>query len=306
MKKIILIMILSIVCSNKVFAEVNSIEVQEKLATIGFGKLFAVEPKEQIAKVLKNFEKYSNKHNIKKIKTFYDDKYVNADGFDYKTYFKLVESAWESYPDIEYENEIKNIVLNGDFAIVQVSEKVKGNAKDESEYLGDKGLLESTAEVLYYMKKSGNTWVITSDESIVEKTFLRYGEAKNVSFDIIAPSTVVAGEEYPILFATDLSKSNIVLGSITNEKITFPAERQKEVFRKLKDDGVLERFVRANKDGYNEQAVVSVGITKAEISDTMDMKLSVSGVAFLMSRVNVVTPKKFDVSGIANGKASEI
>ena len=106
--------------------------------------------------------------------------------------------------------------------------------------------------------------------------------------------TNIYGEEYTVLFAAELPKDKILLGSITNEKITYPNERQKEVFRKLKEDGILERVVRANNEGYNEQAVVSVGITKTEINEEKDLKLSVSGVAFLITRVNVVQPKKFE------------
>ena len=100
-----------------------------------------------------------------------------------------------------------------------------------------------------------------------------------------------AGEEYSITFAVEAPKDKLLLGSITNEKITFPSERPKEVFRKIKTDGMLERIVRANNEGFNEQAVVSVGITKTEVNDEKSLKVSVSGVAFLMTRVNVVQVK---------------
>ncbi len=306
MKKMVALMALSILFAGQSFALDEAAELNEKLSVIGFGKLFSLEPKTQIEKIMSNHLKYSNRHNLKKLRSYYDDRYVNADGFDVNTYFKLVEEAWKSYPDIEYSSEIKNITVNGDFAIVQTIDSAKGIAKEISEYLGDKGLLESSSEIIYYLKKSGNTWVIVSDEAIREKTYMKYGEAKDIAFDIIAPPVAMAGQEYSVLFAVDVPKDNIVLGSITNEKITFPSERPKEVFRKLKNDGILERFVRANNDGFNEQAVVSVGITKAEMGENMDMQLSVSGVAFLMSRVNVVKAKKFDISGITSEKESEL
>lgn len=305
MKKIVLALSIALMFTNQVFAQDYN-EINEKIASIGFGKLFSADPQEQITKLFTNYTKYSNKHNINKLKSLYDDKYVNADGFDLNMYFELVKQAWDAYPDMAYINQIEQITVNGDYATVQTKETVSGNAAKPSEYLEDKGTLESSSSVVYYLQKNGNKWVITSDAAISEKTFLKYGDAKSISFDIIAPYTVVAGQEYSVLFAADMPVNKMLLGSITNEKITYPAQRPKEVFRKLKEDGILERFVRANKDGYNEQAVVSVGITKAEIDESMDMKLSVSGVAFLITRVNVIQPKNFKLDAQPNEKASEL
>ena len=287
---------MSLICSSQVFAIQNENDIDEKLASIGFGKLFALDPQEQLTKLFSNYLKVGNNHNLKKIKSFYAEKYVNADGFSYDTYFDLVEQTWNLYPDMNYTSEIQKISVNGDYATVQTKETATGNAKDVSTYLEDRGLLENSSEVVYYLKKYGNQWKIISDTAIAEKTFLKYGDAKNVAFDVVAPGMTAAGDEYSVLFAADIPKDKILLGSITNEKITYPSERQKEVFRKLKDDGMLERVVKANSDGYNEQAVVSVGITSTEISQEKELKLSVTGVAFLMTRVNVVQPKKFDLS----------
>lgn len=298
MKKIIFALALSIMCSNQVFAMHSDVEINEKLALIGFGKIFAQDPQEQLTKLFENYVKCGNNHNLKKIKTFYDEKYVNADGFDYNTYFELVGQTWNLYPDMKYSSEIKSIMVNGNYATVHTKEAAIGNAKETSTYLEDKGLLENTSEVVYYLKKYGNQWKIISDSAISEKTFLKYGDAKNVSFDVVAPGMTAAGEEYSVLFAADIPKDKILLGSITNEKITYPNERQKEIFRRLKEDGMLERVVRANNEGYNEQAVVSVGITTTEVTENKELKLDVTGVAFLMTRVNVVQTKKFNLRNL--------
>jgi len=305
MKKLIITFLFAVLISNQVMAEQTQAEINEKIASVGFGKIFALEPKEQLAKLFENYIKYGNKHNLSKIKSLYDEKYVNADGFDYNTYFELVKQTWDMYPDMTYSAQITNITVEGDYATVQTKETAKGNAKAPSEYLDDKGALDSSSEIVYSLKKTGNKWVIVSDSAIAEKTFLKYGDAKDVAFDVVAPAMIGAGQEYSVIFAADMPKDKILLGSITNEKITYPSERPKEVFRKLKDDGMLERVVRANTDGYNEQAVVSVGITKTEVSDEQDIKLSVSGVAFLMTRVNVVQSKNFDLSKQADEKETE-
>ncbi len=305
MKKIFITLLLAVIFSNQVLAEQTQAEINEKIAAVWFAKVFALEPKEQLTKLFADYAKYGNKHNLKKVQSFYDEKYVNSDGFDYKTYFELVKQTWDMYPDMTYTTEIQNISVNGDYAVVQTKETAVGNAKEPSEYLDDKGSLESSSEIVYYLKKKGNKWVIISDSAISEKTFLKFGDAKNVAFDVVAPGMIPAGEEYTIIFAADMPKDKILLGSITNEKITYPSERPKEVFRKLRDDGMLERVVRSNTDGYNEQAVVSVGVTKTEVLEEQDIKLSVSGVAFLMTRVNVVKSKNFDLSVPSDGQNSE-
>ena len=292
MKKLLFSFIfLGLIANPAVATEELNSNIDEKLASIGFGKLFAFDPQEQIRNLFKEYEHCGNKHQLNKLKNFYHQNYVNADGFSYNSYFDLVQQTWNLYPDMKYSFEVKNIDVTGDYATAQVRETATGTAKDASEYLEDKGSLESNAEIIYYLKKYGNQWKIISDSAIYEKTFVKYGDAKDIAFDVVAPGMTAAGEEYSITFAADIPKDRILLGSITNEKITFPAERPKEVFRKIKENGFLERIVTANNDGYNEQAVVSVGVTKTEINKDKNLKLSVSGVAFLMTRVNVVEIK---------------
>ena len=298
MKKFLLIFLLIGIFEVGAFAsESYDVDIDEKLSSIGFGKIFSFDPKEQITNLFEDYQKCGNNHKINQLKNFYYEKYVNSDGFSYDSYFKLVEQTWEMYPDIKYSFDIKNIDVNGEYATVQVKETAKGIAKDSSEYLDDKGRLDSVAEYIYYLKKFGNRWKIISDSAVYEKTFLKYGEAKDIAFDVVAPGMIAAGEEYSVTFAVDAPKDKIMLGSITNEKITYPSERPKEVFRKIKENGMLERIVKSNTQGYNEQAVVSVGITKTEIGDDKNLKLSVSGVAFLMTRVNVVQVKQNNLGG---------
>jgi len=293
MKRLLLAVIFSsLVCSPVLANAQLDADINEKLSSIGFGKLFAFDPQEQIKNLFKDYENSGNNHKLNQLKNFYSEKYVNGDGFSYASYFDLVKQTWEMYPDIEYSFEVKNIIVNGDYATVQVYETAKGTAKEPSEYLEDKGQLESTGEYIYYLKKFGNRWKIISDTTISEKTFLKYGEAKDIAFDVVAPGMIGAGEEYSVTFAVEAPKDKLLLGSITNEKITYPNERPKEVFRKIKESGMLERIVKANDEGYNEQAVVSVGITKTEVTEEKTLSVKVSGVAFLMTRVNVVQVKQ--------------
>ena len=301
MKKLLFSFIFLSLATHPVLAmEQFDVDINEKIASIGFGKLFAFDPQEQIRNLFKDYENCGNKHQLNKLKSFYHQNYVNSDGFSYSSYFDLVQQTWNLYPDMKYSFEVKNVDVTGDYATVQIKESATGTAKDPSEYLDDKGFLESDAEFIYYLKKFGNQWKIISDSAIYEKTFVKYGDAKDIAFDVVAPGMTAAGEEYSVTFAADVPKDRILLGSITNEKITFPTERPKEVFRKIKESGMLERIVTANNEGFNEQAVVSVGVTKTEINKDKNLKLSVSGVAFLMTRVNVVQIKHKNLSEITN------
>jgi len=144
MKRLLLAVIFSsLVCSPVLANAQLDADINEKLSSIGFGKLFAFDPQEQIKNLFKDYENSGNNHKLNQLKNFYSEKYVNGDGFSYASYFDLVKQTWEMYPDIEYSFEVKNIIVNGDYATVQVYETAKGTAKEPSEYLEDKGQLES-------------------------------------------------------------------------------------------------------------------------------------------------------------------
>jgi hypothetical protein len=66
-----------------------------------------------------------------------------------------------------------------------------------------------------------------------------------------------------------------------------------EVFRKLPDDGALERVFKSNDKNINEYAVASFGITKARIINQSELKILVTGLGFAMSRVNVIPKNEF-------------
>ena len=68
MKKILLAFIFSCLIVTPVFAnESMEIEINDKIASIGFGKLFAFDPKEQIINLFKDYEKCGNKHQLNKL-----------------------------------------------------------------------------------------------------------------------------------------------------------------------------------------------------------------------------------------------
>ena len=79
----------------------------------------------------------------------------------------------------------------------------------------------------------------------------------------------------------------MAIASIGREEITYPQNRNEEVFRKFPDDNILERMFYANKNGKNEYNIASVGISKSEAAGTGRIRVYLAGIAFILTRVNV-------------------
>ncbi|MDD3237740.1 MAG: hypothetical protein PHV37_06540 [Candidatus Gastranaerophilales bacterium] len=263
----------------------------ERISRIGFVKMFNQDPKAEIDDFFQKHTKYSTNKKLQRLQEMYADSFVNADGFDKKTYFDMVEKTWELYPVMNYSYSIKDIILDGDYAIVQLKENAQGEAKDSFENINEKGIVESESYTFYYLQKISKDWKILSSTIISETTALKYGDAKNANVTISAPPQVKAGECYTASLNLVAPKDTMVLASISTEPIVFPQKQPQDVFRNVKKDGILERVFNANTDGYNEYAIASVGITKPTIKPGKDIKIDISGMAFVMSRINVLNVK---------------
>lgn len=237
--------------------------------------------------------KYANGYNLDGLKTLYADNYINADGLDKDIYFDLIKKTWESYPDIKYTMEIKNIEISASNASAQVVERAIASTSAKSGIIHERGILESTSSSVYYFEKINNKWLITSDHIISEKTMLRYGVANDVRINLIAPNQIPANTEYTASLDIQAPKDSLVIASIGKENITYPQVLAEEIFRKLPDDGVLERVFKSNNKNINEYAVASFGITKAKIINQSELKIFVTGLGFAMTRVNVIPKNEF-------------
>lgn len=295
MKKLLLILTALIILCPKSYAGSDNIALLEKS---GFFERQAQEssllnPTEEVRRTLYTHLKYANNYNLNGLKTLYADKYTSADGLNKDIYFDLIKKTWESYPNIKYRISIKNITVSGDTAVAEVNENAIATTVEKSGVVNEKGLLESSSDSVYYFGLINNRWQITSDNILFEKTLLRYGSAKLMNIDLNAPCQIPAGTNYTSSLKFDAPKDNLVIASIGREKITYPQEVAKEVFRKLPEEGVLERMFTANTDNINEYAVASFGITKAEISKASEVRIYVTGLGFIMSRVNVIPKNNF-------------
>ena len=281
----------------------------DRIQRVSFRDKFKKSPETQINNFFKKYTKYSIKGDNEKLKELYSENYVNNDGFDKTTVFKMMEAAGEVYKDVKYNIEVQNISVDGNSAIVKVHEKATGVTTKPMPRMGDNGIINSDIFYIDYLQKEGTDWKITNSNVLSEKVELKYGEAKNSVLDIKAPECVTAGAEYEISVNTTTPDGVFVVGSIVNDPIVFPQRQNKDVYRALKNDA-LARVIKANTDGNNEYATVTLAITRAKVEPAA-VVINMTGMAFAMKRVNVFALKnniktEEDVNGSAKKSSKEI
>lgn len=275
--------------TEQLSATVNVTDISEDEADVikkfSFRDKLQRSPQAQIKSFYKDFNKYSEKSDIEKLKNLYADSYMNNDGFDKKTIFIMMDKAKDAYKDVQYTTTLDKIVVNGNYATVDIHEIAIGTTTKKQEEINDYGLVSSDIYSTDYLKKEGNKWKIVSSEIKSEKVSLKYGETKNMPIELIAPEAVGAGSEYDVKVITKSPDGVLVIGSIVNEPVTYPQAQKKDVFKSVKKE-VIERVLTANKDNKNEYAAVTIGVTRASIEPPR-VVFDMTGMAFVMSRVNV-------------------
>ncbi len=292
MKKIILTIVIALLLTPTCFASDNYIAYASNSTKKTKNQTQKLE--KEVKNTLKQLITYTNEYNSDGLKSIYSNNYLNADGFDKKMYFDLVEKTWKLYPDIKYSMDIDSINIVGNTAIAGVREYASATSSEKVDEIEIKGYLKSYSDCLYYLEKVGDNWLITSDNIISEKTTLTYGEASEVKVELIVPQLVPANKEYTAsLSVTVPDKKMLTIASIGQEKITYPHVNATEVYRKLPESGILERVFKSNKDNLNEYTVASIGITRAQITKEKQIKLVVTGLGYVITRTNVIPTKDF-------------
>ena len=246
-----------------------------------------------IKKVIDQQSAYTNKYDLKGLATLYAKDFVNSDGFNKDVYFKLIEETWKTYPDITYKTEIKNIEFSDNYATVFTNEVAIATSQEEIGDLTAIGELYSTSQCVYYLEKQGAKWLINSEKIIEETSTLKYGDARYINIELNAPKQIGANKDYTTTLKVDAPKDSIVIASINKENIVYPQTKSDDAFRKMPDDNILERVFLSNKDNVNEYAVASIGITRAENYTDNQIRVYMGGLAFIMTRINVIPENKF-------------
>ena len=246
-----------------------------------------------IKKVIDQQSVYTNKYDLKGLATLYANDFVNSDGFNKAVYFKLIEETWKTYPDITYKTEIKNIEFSDNYATVFTNEIAVATSKENIGDLTVIGELYSTSQCVYHLEKQGTKWLINSEKIIEETSTLKYGDARYINIELNAPKQIGANKDYTTTLKVDAPKDSVVIASINKENIVYPQTKSDEAFRKMPDDNILERVFLSNKDNVNEYAVASIGITRAENYTNNQIRIYMGGLAFIMTRINVIPENKF-------------
>ena len=246
-----------------------------------------------VKNVIEQQSVYTNKYDLEGLKTLYSDNFVNSDGFTKDVYFKLIEETWKIYPDIVYYTDIKNIEFSDNYAAVMVEESAVATSQENIGDLIAVGELYSTSKCIYYLEKQGAKWLISSEKILEETSYLKYGDARYVNMELKAPNQTGAGKDYTASLKVDTPKDSVIVASISKENIVYPQPEVDEAFRKLPDDNILERYFKANNINVNEYAVASVGIAKAENYTPDKIRVYMGGLAFIMTRVNVIPENKY-------------
>ena len=246
-----------------------------------------------IKKVIDQQSVYTNKYDLKGLATLYAKDFVNSDGFNKDVYFKLIEETWKTYPDITYKTEIKNIEFSDNYATVFTNEVAIATSQEEIGDLTAIGELYSTSQCVYYLEKQGAKWLINSEKIIEETSTLKYGDARYINIELNAPKQIGANNDYTTTLKVDAPKDSVVIASINKENIVYPQTKSDDAFRKMPDDNILERVFLSNKDNVNEYAVASIGITRAENYTDNQIRVYMGGLAFIMTRINVIPENKF-------------
>ena len=276
----------------KVSTEINDLKTDEEKAIkrVSLRERLQRAPEVQINNFYKKFNKYSEKNNFEKLKQLYSDSYVNNDGIKKDTVFTMMQEASTAYKNVNYETELKVIKVQGNYATVEAVETATGETTKSYHNLPGVGSVTSKVVYTDYLKKEAGKWKIISSDIRGESVALKYGRAKLMTTEVTGPTCVPAGSEYDVSVKINSTSEDFVVGSITNEKIKYPQDQPKDVLKAMKYDEI-SRILKANTEGYNEYATISLAISQAEVEPEA-IVINMQGIAILMHRVNVVTPKE--------------
>lgn len=247
-------------------------------------------PQSQIKTFLKEYNKAMENRDVEQIKTFYDKDYLSADGFDVDDLVTMLEKTYDAYGNIKYKTKINNISAFDNWALVQMSDTSSAKIyPDKNKKNKDKvGKLSGKSSYVVYLNKTDDGWKIVSDEILMEETSLKYGIANKINMELITPVFVKNGREYDLSLKMDKPDDIVALASISREEIVYPPADYQEKFRRMPDEGDLERLVKANNKNLDEYAIASVGFTKVSVNEEeLKARIEVLGMAYIMKRINM-------------------
>ncbi|MCM1338328.1 MAG: hypothetical protein NC191_01495 [Muribaculaceae bacterium] len=291
MRKIVLSLLISLIVAGVYQPAQASI-----ISDYGYRREQVREHKQDIKLIKELFRQhgiYANKHDSENLARFYDEKYVNNDGFDKQVYFKSIESTWEACEDLSYSTKILEISVNGDYADVEVEETATGTVREKFDYMQVSGEIHSVSTGIYHMKKVNGSWYIASETAIADESSLLYGDARFMNIDLQVPAQVSSGEEYTATLRLDADDDIFAVGSLDHDLVTYPTNPPKSELRPVPKSQILERVIKANTNNINEYAVGSLAISRIKPLEGNSVRVYMAGLACVMKRINVVPKNNF-------------
>ena len=215
---------------------------------------FKKSPEGEVCAVMNKHTKAMSNHDVQAVKSFYAANYKSSDGFTLDELGKMLEKTYSAYNNIKYKTKISAINAYDDWALVQMSDKSSAVVLPEDKSTNKKkmGKLEGKSVYNVYLKKMNNEWKIVSEDILLEETTLKFGIARKIDMDILSPLVVKAGQEYDLSLKINKPKDILALASISREEIVYPPVDSPEKYRRIPQDGELERLVRANDKNLDE------------------------------------------------------
>ena len=246
-----------------------------------------------IKKLFTKFAALANKHDIEALKPLYTDSYINNDGFNKEVYFKNVQETWDECSDLTYKIKVVSVDVEGAYAHVTIDEIATGTVFENMDLGPAAGEIHSKSRGIYHLSKINGEWLIAGETVISDESSLLYGDARFMNINLIAPSQVSASEEYTVTVKIDADENAYIVGSISQDPVTYPAVNSEPPLRVFPQSQVLERVLKANSDNLNEYAVSSLAISKMANVGINSMRVYMAGLACVMKRVNVIPKNNF-------------
>ena len=197
----------------------------------------------------------------------------------------MIKDIWASYKDVEYDINVKKIIVENNRAVVELLETSYAEISMNNIYQGE---LKSESDTVYYLRKNDKgDWKIVKDEVLREFTTMLYGTAKGLDIKLTAPEEISSNTDYLATLEFTPPEDTVAIASIAADKVEYPQGPAKEVFRTLPEDNILERFFTSNSEDVNEYVIASIGLTKTSVED-LSLKLKLTGFGYAIKRINLV------------------
>jgi hypothetical protein len=240
----------------------------------------------------------SNTHSMEDILKHYSAQFMSGDNLTIAQMRDMIRETWDSYPDIIYNSTPIEIRVYGDWATIETLDHSVATAPPDKNIMpGVPGKMVSDSRSQLFLRKTGNSWEVTSDSTIWEQAIIRYGIGEDLPITLSAPEQVKAGESYSAKLQVKIPDGTFSIATMDNQELTFPHPKVNDKFRALEgENNELQRVLKANTDNRNEIVTATFGVTYIEQKNPEKPSLLLNGIATIVKRVNVVPTTNDEVA----------